>query len=60
MMYSQPMHVCIYVYMSAGGLQDSKYTVSYWYMDTVFEPVVHEESEIQTSLPHNFMKRGLL
>ena len=30
------------------------------YMDAIFELVVHEESVIRTSLPHNFTKEGLL
>ena len=30
------------------------------YMHAVFEPVVHKESEIWTSLPHSFTKGELL
>ena len=30
------------------------------YMDAIFEPVSHEESEIWTRLSHSFTKGGLL
>ena len=33
---------------------------SYMYMDAIFKLVVHEKSEIWTSLPHSFTKGGLL
>ena len=55
------IYVYIYIYMSVTlwtpAIQDG---VSYCYMDSVFELVANEESEIWISLPHSFMKRGLL